>query len=105
MFLSSIMILGLTDSSSDKGKSADQTTPNLADWEARFEQVSSICEQFLDAYQQFQRLSRERVALWQALDLFHYVLSGWIKVKADETNFLVRLLVRFLIESHLINAK
>ena len=105
MFLSSIMILGLTDSSFDKGKSSDQTIANPAKWEARFEQVSSICEQFLDAYQQFQPVSSERVALWQALDLFHYVLSGWMKVKADETKFLVRLLVRFLIESHLINAK
>jgi Ser/Thr protein kinase RdoA (MazF antagonist) len=105
MFLSSIMILGLTDSSFDKGKSSDQTIASTVKWEARFEQVSSICEQFLDAYQQFQPVSRERVALWQSLDLFHYVLSGWMKVKADETSFLVRLLDRFLIESHLINAK
>jgi len=105
MFLSSIMTLGLTDSSFDKGKSSDQTTPNLADWEARFEQVSSICEQFLDAYQKFQPVSRERVALWQALDLFHYVLSGWMKVKVGEISFLVKLLDRFLLASHLIDAK
>ena len=103
MFLSSIMTLGLTDSSFDKGKSSDQTAPNLAEWEARFEQVSSICEQFLDAYQQFQPVSPQRVALWQALDLFHYVLSGWMKVKVDEISFLVRLLDRFLIASHLID--
>jgi thiamine kinase-like enzyme len=105
MFLSSFMTLGLTDSSFDKGKSSDQTTPNLADWEARFEQVSSICEQFLNAYQQFQPVSRQRVALWQALDLFHYVLSGWMKVKADEISFLVKLLDRFLLAYHLIDAR
>ena len=92
MFLASIMTLGLTDSSS-----------NAVDWEARFEHVSSICEQFLDAYQQFQPVSPQRVALWQALDLFHYVLSGWMKVKVDEISFLVRLLDRFLIASHLID--
>jgi Ser/Thr protein kinase RdoA (MazF antagonist) len=105
MFLSSMMILGLTDSSFDKGNSSDQTIANPADWEARFEQVSSICEQFLDAYRQFQPVSPQRVALWQALDLFHYVLSGWMKVKVDEVNGLVKLLERFLIASHLIDAK
>jgi hypothetical protein len=99
MFLASMMTLGLTVSSSD------QTTSNVADWEARFEQVFSICEQFLEAYQHFQPVSRQRVALWQALDLFHYVLSGWMKVKVDEASFLVKLLERFLIASHLIDGK
>ena len=105
MFLSSMMTLGLTPSSFDKGKSSDQTITDPANWEAKFEQVSSICEQFLNAYQQFQPISRQRVALWQALDLFHYVLSGWMKVKVGEINFLVKLLDRFLIASHLIDAK
>lgn len=105
MFSSSIMTLGLTLSSFDEGKSSDQTIANPAKWEARFEQVSSICEQFLDAYQQFQPVSRQRVALWQALNLFYYVLSGWMKVKVSETSFLVKLLDRFLTASHLIDAK
>ena len=105
MFLSSIMILGLTLSSFDEDKPSDQTIANPADWEARFEQVSSICEQFLDTYQQFQPVSRQRVALWQALDLFHYVLSGWMKVKVGEISFLVKLLDRFLLASHLIDAR
>jgi hypothetical protein len=99
MFLASLMILGLTDSASD------QSIADPADWEARFDQVSSICKQFLDAYQQFQPVSRQRVALWQALDLFHYVLSGWMKVKVDEVSFLVKLLERFLLASHLTDAR
>jgi len=105
MFFSSMMILGLTLSSFEKGESSDQTISSLAKWEARFEQVSSICEQFLDAYQQIQPVSRQRVALWQALDLFHYVLSGWMKVKVGEVNFLVKLLERFLLASHLIDTR
>jgi hypothetical protein len=99
MFLASIMILELTDPSSD------QTTSNAADWEARFDQVSSICAQFLEAYEPVQPVSRQRVALWQALDLFHYVLSGWMKVKTGEISLLVRLLDRFLLASHLIDAR
>jgi thiamine kinase-like enzyme len=105
MFLSSLMSLGLTLSSFDKDKPSDQTIANPANWEARFEQVSSICEQFLTTYQQYHSVSRERVALWQALNLFYYVLSGWMKVKASEVSFLVKLLDRFLIASHLIDAR
>jgi len=97
------MSLGLTLSSFDKGKSSDQTIADPANWEARFEQVFSICEQFLDTYQQFQPVSRQRVALWEALNLFYYVLSGWMKVKASEMSFLVKLLDRFLVASHLID--
>ena len=102
MFLSSLMILGLTLSSFDENKPSDQTIANPAQWDARFEQVSSICEQFLDTYRQSQPVSLQRVALWQALDLFHYVLSGWMKVKVDEVEGLVKLLERFLVASHLI---
>jgi hypothetical protein len=105
MFLSSLMTLGLTLSSLDEDKPSDQTIANPANWEARFEQVYAICEQFLDAYQQFNSVSRQRVALWEALDLFHYVLSGWMKVKVSETDFLVKLLDRFLNASHLIDAR
>ena len=105
MFLASLMTLGLTLSSHDEDKSPDQTIANSAHWEARYEQVASICEQFLNAYQQFHAVSRQRVALWQALNLFYYVLSGWMKVKADEISFLVKLLDRFLSTSHLIDAK
>jgi hypothetical protein len=103
MFLSSLMTLGLTLSSFDKDQHSDQTIANPANWETRFEQVYAICEQFLNTYEQFQPVSRQRVALWEALDLFHYVLSGWMKVKVSETDFLVKLLARFLIASHLID--
>ncbi|HJQ14712.1 MAG TPA: phosphotransferase [Anaerolineales bacterium] len=105
MFLSSLMTLGLTLSSHDEDMPSGQTIANPQHWEARFEQVSSICEQFLTSYQQFHTVSPQRVALWQALNLFYYVLSGWMKVKADEISFLVKLLDRFLSASQLIDAK
>ncbi len=105
MFLSSLMALGLTLSSFDEDKPTDQTIANPAHWEVRFEQVFSICEEFLAEYRQFGTVSRQRVALWQALNLFYYVLSGWMKVKADEISFLVKILDRFLSASQLIDAK
>ncbi len=105
MFLSSLMTLGLTLSSLDEDKPSEQTIANPLNWETRYEQVASICEQFLNAYQQSRAVSRQRIALWQALNLFYYVLSGWMKVKADETSFLVKLLDRFLSGSHFGNTR
>ena len=105
MFLSSLLTLVLTLSSSDEDKPSDQTIANPERWEARFEKVSAICEHFLRVYEQFHTVSRQRVTLWQALNLFYYVLSGWMKVKADEIGFLVKLLDRFLSASHLIDAR
>ncbi len=95
MFLTSMMDISLADPSSDKGKSLDPTL-----WESRFEQVSSMCEQFLDAYEQRQPVSRQRVVLWEALILFQSIVSGWTKVKTSELALLVRLLDRFLLEFH-----
>lgn len=105
MFLSSLLTLGLTLSSFDEDKPSGQTIANPERWEARFEQVASVCEQFLETYQQFQPVSRRRVSLWEALNLFYYVLSGWMKVKTDEVGFMVKLLERFLITSNLIDGK
>jgi hypothetical protein len=103
-FLTSMMSISLTPSSSDKGKDPDPTISDPASWESRFEWVTSIRDQFLNAYEQRQPVSRQRVALWESLILFSLVVSGWTKVKPSEIFLLVRLLDRFLIESHLIDA-
>jgi hypothetical protein len=100
-FLTSIMSISLAPSS-DTGKDPDQTITDLAYWESRFERVSSICDQFLNAYEQRQPVSRQRVALWESLILFSLVVSGWTKVKPSELPLLVRLLDRFLLESRLL---
>jgi hypothetical protein len=105
MFLASVMTLGLTPSSFDKGRPSDQTIVDPEKWEFRFGQVSSICAQFLDAYGGIRPVSRERVALWEALNLFYYVLSGWMKVKVGEIGYLVKLLDRFLVASGLIDSR
>ena len=105
MFLTSMMSISLVPASSDKGKNPDLIISDMASWEARFKQVSSICDQFLDAYEQRHPVSRQRVALWEALNLFYFVVTGWTKVTTSETPFLVKLLDRFLLESHLIEQR
>jgi hypothetical protein len=98
------MSISLAILSASKGKDPDPTIGDSADWEARFERVASIREQFLNAYEQRQPISRPRVALWEALNLFYFVVSGWTKAKTGEVPLLVRLLDRFLLESHLFEA-
>lgn len=46
-------------------------------------QAEAICDEFLTAYQAHGSVSRERVALWEALDLFTLVLHSWTKVKPE----------------------
>lgn len=49
--------------------------------EARLETVDDMCEHFLAHYEALAPISRERVALWEAVDLFTNVLHSWTKVK------------------------
>jgi hypothetical protein len=105
MFLTSMMSISLAAPASDKGKDPDSTIADPAKWEPRFERVFSIREQFLDASEQSRPVSRQRVVLWEALNLFYFVVSGWTKVKPSELPLLVRLLDRFLMESHLLDTR
>jgi hypothetical protein len=83
LFLSSVMSLAMTntdfDETRDSGSGMDETTRK-----SRFEMAMSLSEQFLDEYEKYRPVSRQRVALWEALDIFMLVLHGWIKVKVGE---------------------
>jgi hypothetical protein len=103
MFLTSMMSISLAAPTSDKGKDSNRTIDDPAYWESRFEKVLSIRQQFLDAYEQRRAVSRQRVVLWEALNLFYFVVTGWTKVKPSEIPFLVRLLNHFLLESRLLD--
>lgn len=95
LFLSSVMSLAMTntdfDESSDSGAGMDDATR-----QTRFELGMSLSEQFLDEYEKHRPVSRQRVALWEALDLFMLVLHGWIKVKVGELSDTLYLMEQFL---------
>jgi hypothetical protein len=63
---------------------------------ARFEMAMSVSEQFLDEYEKHRPVSRQRVALWEAADIFMLVLHGWIKVKVGELSDIFYLYEQFL---------
>lgn len=95
LFLSAVMSIGMTNSDFDEvrdtGSTMDEETRN-----ARFELAMSLSESFLDEYAKHHPVSRQRVALWQTLDIFMLVLHGWIKVKVGELSDILYLLERFL---------
>jgi thiamine kinase-like enzyme len=104
MFLTSLMSISLAPPASDKKSDSDRRIADPGYWDARFERVYSICDQFLAAYEQRQPVSRQRVALWEALNLLYFVVTGWTKVKTSEIALLVKLLDGFLIKSRLTDA-
>jgi thiamine kinase-like enzyme len=95
LFLSALMSIAMTntdfDETRDSGSTMDEETRK-----ARFELAMSLSEQFLDEYEKHRPLSRERVALWETLDLFMLVLHGWIKVKVGELADISYLFEQFL---------
>jgi thiamine kinase-like enzyme len=104
MFLTSMMSISLALPSASNGKVFDPLIADPAAWEARFERVASIREQFLNEYERRRPVSRQRVVLWEALNLFYFVVSGWTKAKTGEVPLLAKLLDRFLLASRLVEA-
>jgi Ser/Thr protein kinase RdoA (MazF antagonist) len=63
------------------GELSDRDTPSLDALRRRADDVDALCETFIARYQSRRPVSRERVALWEALDLLTVVLHSWTKVK------------------------
>ena len=59
-------------------------------------QAEAICEVFLSEYEQHVPVSRQRIALWEALDLFTLVLHSWTKVKPERLDNAMLALERHL---------
>jgi hypothetical protein len=74
--------------------------PELSDQAARlarFEQLIAVSEEFLDEYERCRMpVNRQRVALFEALELFILVLHAWTKVKVRELNDIMYVLEHFL---------
>jgi hypothetical protein len=70
---------------------------------ARFEWLAAISGQFLDEYESSAHpVNRQRVALFEALEIFTLILHAWMKVKVRELKDILYLLQRFLISSKIL---
>ena len=63
----------------------------------RFERLIAISERFLEEYESYAKpVKRQRVALFEALELFILILHAWTKVKVRELNDIMFVLEHFL---------
>ena len=64
---------------------------------ARFERLIDVSERFLDEYERsYMPVNRQRVALFEALELFILILHAWTKVKVRELKDIMYVLEHFL---------
>jgi aminoglycoside phosphotransferase (APT) family kinase protein len=79
----------------------DAPTPAESEVRTTIAWLEEVCEVFVARYQQVAPLSRERVALWETLDLFTNVLNAWTKVKPERVGPTIRLVDDFLLANAL----
>ena len=100
LFLGKIRDIGLSASKDDDDE--DDAVVDRQALLARLAETEAICEVFLAEYEQHAPVSRVRVALWEALDLFTLVQHCWTKVKPVRLNTNMLLLERHLKVSGLL---
>ena len=67
------------------------------------DRADTVCEVFLGEYEAHARVSRQRIALWETLDLLTLVLHSWTKVKPERlenATFALEQHLRRLIPAH-----
>ncbi|HXQ39231.1 MAG TPA: phosphotransferase, partial [Anaerolineales bacterium] len=73
---------------------------------ARFERLIELSENFLDEYERaYLPVNRQRVALFEALELFILILHAWTKIKVRELNDVMFVLEHFLPAYKILNLK
>ncbi|MDQ2998293.1 MAG: hypothetical protein M3R61_14745, partial [Chloroflexota bacterium] len=102
LFRSTIKEIGINTSPSDKQKEFDY--PSEQARQSRLTELNAICDIFLDEYARLAPISRQRVALWEALDLLTVLLRCWSKVKPHQLSNAVLLLESQLSTSKLLTA-
>jgi phosphotransferase family enzyme len=75
--------------------------PTAAQASERLARLDELCERFLAAYQTLAPVSRERVALWEAVDLLTCVLHSWTKVQPRRLRAALSMLERQLLATEL----
>ncbi|HKO23758.1 MAG TPA: hypothetical protein VJY65_03350 [Chloroflexota bacterium] len=92
LFLSAIKDRGMRDLYG-KGTSKEAAL-DPATCQARLSQVEALGELFLAHYEQHAPVSRQRVALWEACELFTFVLNSWTRVRPVRVIHTLMLLER-----------
>lgn len=95
LFLSATKNIGLSEPHEEESNE-DDADLDPATRTALLDQLDQICEAFLAEYERHATVSRERVALWETLDLLTLVLTCWTKIKPVRLNNTMAMLERHL---------
>jgi len=95
LFLSAVKNIGLSEPHEEESSEDDDALDPQAR-EALLEQLDLICEEFLAEYERHAPVSRERVALWETLELLDLVLTCWTKIKPVRLGNTLAMLERHL---------
>ncbi|HEX9372284.1 MAG TPA: phosphotransferase [Roseiflexaceae bacterium] len=95
LFLSATKNIGLSEPHEEESNEDDAALDPLAR-AALLDQLDVICDEFLAEYARHAPVSRQRVALWEALDLLTLVLTCWTKIKPVRLSNTLAMLERHL---------
>jgi aminoglycoside phosphotransferase (APT) family kinase protein len=95
LFLAATKNIGLSEPHEEESNE-DDAELDPATRTALLDRLDVICEIFLAEYEQHAPISRQRVALWQALDLLTLVLTCWTKIKPVRLGNTLAMLARHL---------
>lgn len=100
LFLSATKNIGLSEPHEEESNEDDTVLdPQMR---ARLlDQLDAICEAFLAEYERHAPISRQRVALWETLDLLTLVLTCWTKIKPVRLDNTLAMLERHLAQQRL----
>ena len=93
LFMAGIKNLGLSESHHDEAYDVMDHETRLA----RIAQLEALCKTFIDKYTALAPVSRQRIVLWESLDLLNVVVGSWTKIKPerlDNTMFLLERHIR-----------
>ena len=97
LFLCAFLRAGMATVKFDDGSEVSSEPLDDAARLARFERLIAVSEKFLDEYERSYRpVNRQRVALFEALELFILILHAWTKIKVRELNDIMFVLEHFL---------
>ncbi len=93
LFLGEMLNFGLTQQ--DRDARGVRKPLDKQAFEERFEFLMAAHDQFLEIYQRLHPVTYQRVILWEALDMFSFILHDWAKLKMSDLDSTVDLLQRF----------
>jgi hypothetical protein len=94
LFLAKVKDIGL---SPPKDDGEDYEPLSQAALNERLDHIDAICETFLTEYESRLPVSRQRIMLWETVNLFMLVLHSWTKVKPARLRTNMLLFERYLL--------